>query len=57
MANPNKNLCPTCATLIKLVDGRRTCIHKTRHEELNYSPDATGKILDLKTKEAYYTAR
>ena len=51
MANPNKNLCPTCGTLIKLVDGRRTCVHKTKQGDLNYSPDVTGKALDLKTNE------
>ena len=49
--NLNNHMCKTCATLIKLVDGRCICVHKTKAEDLSYRVDATGNALDLLTNK------
>ena len=49
--NPNKNLCKVCGTLIKLMDGRRTCVHNTRAENLGYKADTKAGVLDLVTND------
>ena len=47
--NPNKHLCTTCGTLIKLIDGRRTCVHRTLEEKIRYQPKRDA--LDLITEQ------
>ena len=50
-ARLNKNICPECATLFKLFDGRRTCSCKEKSLGHQLGVDTKGKSLDIVDKD------
>ena len=48
---PNKNLCPRCHTLFKMLDGTRTCMHECFLRDDAFIPDEDVGALDIRDEQ------